>query len=190
MGLTKIEGAKLAEMILLGASHLSNNADMIDALNIEISQFISRILVDNNIREDIASIEEYFLITGNAERLGDHASNISEYVPVMRNKSITFSETAHEEIQKMKDITNKVLNKILNRDTKDMTNWLSEIAAMEQQMDSMTETYRDNHLNRMCQGECSEEACILFSELLTDFERIGDHALNIAQSYAKISIMQ
>lgn len=164
--------------------------DMIDALNIEISQFISRILVDNNIREDIASIEEYFLITGNAERLGDHASNISEYVPVMRNKSITFSETAHEEIQKMKDITNKVLNKILNRDTKDMTNWLSEIAAMEQQMDSMTETYRDNHLNRMCQGECSEEACILFSELLTDFERIGDHALNIAQSYAKISIMQ
>lgn len=169
---------------------VSETEDMIDALNIEISQFISRILVDNNIREDIASIEEYFLITGNAERLGDHASNISEYVPVMRNKSITFSETAHEEIQKMKDITNKVLNKILNRDTKDMTNWLSEIAAMEQQMDSMTETYRDNHLNRMCQGECSEEACILFSELLTDFERIGDHALNIAQSYAKISIMQ
>ena len=169
---------------------VSETEDMIDALNIEISQFISRILVDNNIREDVASIEEYFLITGNAERLGDHASNISEYVPVMRNKSITFSETAHEEIQKMKDITNKVLNKILNRDTKDMTNWLSEIAAMEQQMDSMTETYRDNHLNRMCQGECSEEACILFSELLTDFERIGDHALNIAQSYAKISIMQ
>jgi phosphate:Na+ symporter len=38
----------------------------------------------------------------------------------------------------------------------------------------------------MRKGECSEEACILYSELLTDFERIGDHILNIAEAFAKI----
>ena len=38
----------------------------------------------------------------------------------------------------------------------------------------------------MRQGKCTEEACVLYSELLTDFERIGDHALNIAQCFSMI----
>jgi phosphate:Na+ symporter len=51
----------------------------------------------------------------------------------------------------------------------------------------MTVTYREQHLERMRDGKCSEEACILYSEMLTDFERLGDHALNIAQAYTKMS---
>ena len=69
-----------------------------------------------------------------------------------------------------------------------MTRWLSEIAAMEQQIDDMTRNYREHHLNRMREGRCTEEACVLYSEMLTDFERIGDHVLNIAQAQAKIGI--
>ena len=65
--------------------------------------------------------------------------------------------------------------------------WLSKIDALEQQMDDMTLNYRNNHIERMKQGLCSEQGCILFSELLTDFERMGDHILNIAQSYTKIA---
>ena len=63
----------------------------------------------------------------------------------------------------------------------------NEIAAMEQQIDDMTKNYREYHLQRMREGRCTEEACILYSELLTDFERIGDHALNIAQARVRIS---
>jgi len=50
----------------------------------------------------------------------------------------------------------------------------------------MTSDYRRSHLERMRSGECSDEACIIYSELLTDFERIGDHILNIAQEMAKV----
>ena len=64
--------------------------------------------------------------------------------------------------------------------------WLSEVSALEQRIDDMTSDYRRNHLERMRDGECSDEACILYSELLTDFERIGDHILNIAQEMAKV----
>ena len=51
----------------------------------------------------------------------------------------------------------------------------------------MTDEFRRKQLERMRQGACSDEACIIFSELLTDFERIGDHALNIAQERAGIA---
>ncbi len=159
--------------------------DIIDDMNKEISQFISKILVHNNSGNNVASIEEYFVITGNAERIGDHAINIGGYVEVMKRKSITFSEEAREELAEMRSITGKVIDKVLKREGS-MTEWLSEVAALEQQIDDMTVAYRERHLIRMRQGLCSEEACVFYSELLTDFERIGDHVLNIAQSYAKI----
>ena len=158
----------------------------IDTLNKDISQYISKILVSSNSGSNVTSIEQYFLITGNAERIGDHAINIGEYVEVMKKKNIVFSDNARKELQKMQEITQKAIDKVLHRE-EDMTIWLSEIAAMEQQIDDMTKSYRDAHLERMRNGLCSEEACILYSELLTDFERIGDHVLNIAQAITKIN---
>ena len=86
----------------------------------------------------------------------------------------------------MQSIVNKAINKVQNIGG-DLTEWLSDIAAMEQKIDDMTKEYRDTHLERMRQEKCSEEACVLYSELLTDFERLGDHILNIAQAYAKIN---
>ena len=55
----------------------------------------------------------------------------------------------------------------------------------EQKIDDMTADFRREQLVRMRNGICSDEACILYSELLTDFERIGDHVLNIAQELTK-----
>jgi len=119
------------------------------------------------------------------ERLGDHAMNIGEYLPMIKKQGVVFSDNAKKEIAAMRDITQKAIYKVLQKE-EDMAKWLSEIAAMEQQIDDMTRNYREHHLNRMRQGRCTEEACVLYSEMLTDFERIGDHVLNIAQAKVKI----
>ena len=65
---------------------------------------------------------------------------------------------------------------------------LAEIAGLEQQIDDMTAAYRQNQMMRLRQGSCSDEACTLYSEMLTDFERIGDHATNIAE-WVEFSIL-
>ena len=161
--------------------------ESIDMMNKEISQYISRILSFEKSDADIAAIEEYFLITGNTERIGDHAMNIAEYTKMIREKNLSFSEQAQDSIRQMQAITGKMMKKMLEEPA-DTAEWLSDIAGMEQQIDNMTETFREQQLQRMRQGLCSEETCVLYSELLTDFERVGDHALNIAQSFAKIEM--
>ena len=165
---------------------VAQNEETLDGLNKEISQYISKILVNNHNGDYVDDIEQYFLITGNAERIGDHALNIGGYIKTIKDKNIDFSDKAQREIKEMQSIVNKAIDKVQNIGG-DLTEWLSDIAAMEQKIDDMTKEYRDTHLERMRQGKCSEEACVLYSELLTDFERLGDHILNIAQAYAKIN---
>lgn len=163
----------------------TENEKMIDTLNKDISQYISKILVNSNNWANVTSFEQYFLITGNAERIGDHAINIGEYLHTIKKKNIVFSDGAKNEIAKMRDITKSAIDKVLEKGEDDAT-WLSSIAAMEQQIDDMTKSYREHHLQRMREGRCSEEACVIYSELLTDFERIGDHVLNIAQARVRM----
>ena len=162
--------------------------ETIDLMNKELGRYISKILIHDKTGQDIEAIEEYFRVIGNIERIGDHAVNIGGYVLVMEKNGVTFSEDAQKELHKMKEICQKAMNFLENMDD-DAAKWLSRIAALEQQMDDMTVNYRNNHIERMKQGLCSEQGCILFSELLTDFERMGDHMLNIAQSYAKIAVV-
>ena len=166
---------------------IAETEETVDLLNKEISRYISKILVRNNSGRNVAEIEQYFLIAGNAERISDHAVNIADYTKVIKNKNIKFSNGAIKELSEMQAITEKAFSKVLNREN-NIDEWLSNISDMEQQIDDMTHTYRNKHLERMRHGKCSEEACILYSELLTDFERIGDHILNIAQAYWKIEL--
>ncbi len=60
---------------------------------------------------------------------------------------------------------------------------LEQVAKYEQQIDDINAQYRQNQIIRMQNGTCLAETSILYSEMLTDFERIGDHALNIAKEY-------
>ena len=169
----KMEGAEATE-------------DYLDYLNKEISQYISQVIVHETNEQDSTAVSAYFKITGNIERIGDHAMNICEYTQMMHDKQIHFSEEARGELQKMEQVSLEAMD-LLQQGVTDPTEWLSQVAALEQRIDDMTEEYRRNQLERMRRGSCSDEACIIFSELLTDFERIGDHALNIAQERASIS---
>ena len=71
-----------------------------------------------------------------------------------------------------------------------MIDWHEKIACMEQKIDDITVSYRNNMFARIQQGSCSDEGSILFSEMLTDFERIGDHALNISTEMVKIQMIE
>lgn len=154
--------------------------DYIDYLNQEISNYISHIIVYEVNEKDSALISAYFKISGNLERIGDHAMNICEYTKRLEEKKIAFSEQARSEIEEMKHVSIQALDGLnqLHSVTEDR---LAQVAKFEQKIDDMTLLYRQNQIKRMRDGMCSNEACVLYSEMLTDFERIGDHILNIAQ---------
>ena len=156
----------------------------LDFLNKEISKYISRLITYETNEQGSSIVSSYFTITGNIERIGDHAINICGYSKLLEERHIQFSAQAQEEICQMRDICLEALNALHQREAGDLL-WLTDVSALEQRIDDMTDQFRRDQLDRMRSGVCNEEACIIYSELLTDFERIGDHVLNIAQELTK-----
>ena len=157
----------------------------LDFLNKEISKYISRLITYETNEQGSSIVSSYLTITGNIERIGDHAINICGYSKLLEERHIQFSAQAQEEICQMRDICLEALNTLHQREAGDLL-WLTDVSALEQRIDDMTDLFRKDQLERMKAGTCSDEACILYSELLTDFERIGDHVLNIAQEMSSI----
>ena len=60
---------------------------------------------------------------------------------------------------------------------------LKNAVVLEQKTDDMSDKYFKKQMQRLKKGKCKPQSGIVFSEILTDFERMGDHVLNIAQEY-------
>ena len=159
--------------------------EYIDYLNKAISKSISKMMIHETNEKNSKNIGSYFDMTGNIERIGDHAVNICDYTKQIEEKHVVFSKEALLEIEEMRNICTFMFEN-LQKKPEDTKRWLQAVHDSENFIDRKTEEFYENHLERIKQGKCSDEACIIFSEMLTDFERIGDHLWNVAKQIGKI----
>ena len=161
---------------------IDETEEYVDYLNKEISYYISHAMVFDMSEKDAVTMSALFKITGNIERMGDHATNISGYANLLESKGLKLSEKARAEVSQMVTTTKDAYNILLGSKPGSVH---IRMAQMEQKIDDMTEDYREHQLERLKSGVCSGDACVIYSEMLTDFERLGDHMLNIAEAAAE-----
>lgn len=168
---------------------IEKREEYVDYLNKEISKYITSAVTHEGTSSGSTVFNALYAITSNIERISDHAMNIAGYSHMIAEKRINFSEHAQNEILELKGICNKLFE-LLGQRPEDVVDWHEKVACMEQKIDDVTVQYRNNMFVRIQQGSCSDEGSILFSEMLTDFERIGDHALNISNEMLKIAMVE
>ena len=158
---------------------IRKNEDELDLLNKDISKYISSVMSNSFTNRDSQIISGYFRIVGNIERIGDHAMNFADYTKFFISTNTELSDRAIGEVENMKNISLYTMDLIMSDHTP--MEKLVEVAQQEQYIDDLTEEYRNAQMERMKNTTCSAEASVIYAEMLTDFERIGDHLLNIAQ---------
>lgn len=168
---------------------IENREEYVDYLNKEISKYITSAVSYEGTKAGSQIFNAQFSITSNIERISDHAMNIAGYSKMIAKKNIVFSEQANQELREMQNTCTSLFELLMDKQD-DMIGWHEKAACMEQKIDDMTMQFRDNMYARIQSGVCSDEGSILFSEMLTDFERIGDHALNISNEMLKIAIAE
>lgn len=171
-----------------GIKEIEDREEEIDLANVRLSKKISRVLVLDQTPKDIETLNKMYSVLGNIERIGDHAMNLAEYAQTIKEKELTFSEYAQSEFTVMADSCSKGMELLEQAAAGSRNFTLEKVQEIEQKIDDITLKFRQNQIDRMREGHCSVEASILYSEMLTDYERIGDHMLNIAEAYDMINL--
>ncbi len=160
--------------------------DHLDAMRKEIIRYLTRIY-----QEDVSEIEAKELssmirVTNNIERVGDSVENLAEMTEDIIDKDIHFSEDALKDIKVISNQAVAFLLLVVEGLQKKRTNFMTDAQTIEDNIDFMRDEMRNDHIFRLKEGICSNEPGLIFSDILSNVEKIGDYCYNIAQGIAGI----
>lgn len=152
----------------------------IDFLSDEITKYLVTMTQSDTMPVSYSKyIAGYFHAVSDLERIGDHAENLAEFAQSRIENNITFSETGINEVKQMFAKVIKTVHYSIDTFTDQKEEYLQDIVDLENEVDIMEKELQNNHINRMAKGECSAMSAI-YSDLLSNLERVSDHATNIA----------
>ena len=158
------------------------NEKMINFLEEEITNYLVKLSKCELSDKEQSIVSATFYIVNDIERIGDHVENIADLTTQRIAKKITYTEDATKEVMNMYAYTESALQVAIEcYESRDVLK-ADTVTELEQKIDSVQKEYRENHIKRLNQGKCNAYSGAIFMDLLSNFERIGDHANNIAES--------
>lgn len=161
--------------------------DVINFLNHGITKNLVKINALDLDYNDAKYIGRLFHVINDIERIGDHAVNLSEAEAVRNSEKLAISEDAVKELETMRECVVDLLNESIKAfEKQELTvEEARRIETLETISDNLKEKYQNTHLTRLNKEHCETRAGMMFVNTLIDFERVGDHAKNIAFAVSK-----
>ena len=116
------------------------------------------------------------------ERIGDHMENIMELTDYKKSKKLDFTETADAEIEEMFELVRTTFRQSIRSIEIHSKEEARGVVEKENEIDRMERVLRKNHIVRVNEGACTGAAGIVFTDIVSNLERIGDHSVNIAET--------
>lgn len=164
--------------------HSSNAYQLEEAIN-NLDRKITDYLVDlsQSSLSGHESEEHSMLIdtVRDIERIGDHFENIVELIEYQQANKVKMTNTAMEDLEVMFNLTVSTVEEALQALDQKNLDAARAVVTKEDEIDRMERTLRKQHILRMNEGQCSGQAGIVFVDIISNLERIGDHAVNIAE---------
>ncbi|EQE29167.1 na+/Pi-cotransporter family protein [Clostridioides difficile CD34] len=139
---------------------------------------LSKAALDDDSREVVDTL---FNTVNDIERIGDHAKNIAELSQVAIDSNIYFSEEGQSELDVMYNRVVSAYTYALESMRSDNVDLACKVIKIEEQVDIMEKSCRANHMYRLNNNLCSIENGVIYLDVISNLERISDHAVNIAQ---------
>ncbi len=125
-------------------------------------------------------VNNLFYSITDIERVGDHCENLAEQAEYMAQHGISFSETGSCDLRAISEKAVKSFtHAVAARQTGDMDD-VRKVSQYEDDVDMLEEELRDKHIERLSRGECQPSSGVVFLDIISNLERISDHAYNLA----------
>ena len=152
----------------------------INFLNHAITNYLVKINQSTLPIEDLKSIGALFHVVNDIERIGDHAVNVADNARTRKVKELSFSKEAQFEMGKMMDKVNTIIRYSIEMFAEGKYEHMTAISVLEDEIDHLERELQQAHIDRLTRGECTPDAGMLYSDIVSGLERVADHAVNIA----------
>ena len=152
----------------------------INFLNHAITDYLVKINQTTLPIEDLNSLGALFHVVNDIERIGDHAENVADAARQRKEEGVSISKEAQKDLGDMLEMVNKIIRYAVEMFAKSDETHMQEIITLEDQVDEKERELQKKHVERLTKGECSPEAGMIFSDIVSGLERVADHATNIA----------
>ncbi|MBW8351604.1 Na/Pi cotransporter family protein [Bacillus sp. IITD106] len=154
--------------------------DALNNLDKTITEYLIQISYHSLTDQDLHTHHTLMNTVINLERIGDHIENLMEMVDSQIKNKVTFSESALEDLDEMFDLTVSTLRQAIKAlETNDIEQ-AKAVLEKEKIIDEMERDLRKKHIKRLNENQCTGTAGIVYVDIVSNLERIGDHAVNIA----------
>ena len=150
--------------------------------NKQLTRFLAKLTKCELSSEDVAYVTTAFRTVNDIERIGDYAENIVGYAEKLETSGGSFSHDAHVDIENACARINTLFEKSLEAYAESSRDIVKEAHAIEQEIDIITTTMAEKHIERLNMGICTAEVGAEYLALASDMERIADHIYNVAKS--------
>lgn len=154
----------------------------INFLNHAITDYLVKINQTTLPIEDRKNIGALFHVVNDIERIGDHAENVADAAVQRSETGVNFSKSAQREMGEMLDMVNTIVRFSVEMFTSGQEEHLEDILHLEDAIDEKERELQRLHVERLTRNECTPEAGMIFSDIISGLERVADHATNIAFS--------
>ena len=163
-------------------NEVEQSEDVVNYLNHEITRYMVAAAQLDLPASDVEQLGEMFHVVNDLERIGDHAENMAEYAKNRIDEEIPFSEDGLAELRDMLDKTVALFKLSMEAfHTRDQ-HLLPRVLVQEENIDDMEKTLQQSHVDRLTRGACTPRSGMIFSDMLSNLERVADHATNVAFS--------
>lgn len=156
------------------------NENIINMLEKEITEYLIALSQHNLPEENAELVSEVYHTINDIERIGDHAENIVELAINKINNNIQLSDEALKEVKEISKATLESVDIAIRCFKKRESNDEIIVNEIEERIDILEKSFRNNNIMRLNSRQCYANAGLMFFDLLSNLERIGDHANNIA----------
>ena len=125
-------------------------------------------------------VNDLFYSINDIERVGDHAENLAEQAEYMVQHNISFSETGESDLHVICETAFNSFKHSINARQKGDMDDVRKVSQYEDEVDTLEEELREKHIERLSAGKCDPSAGVVFLDLISNLERISDHAYNLA----------
>lgn len=158
------------------------NETIINTLNEAITTYLVKLSKCELSDKELSIVAATFHVINDIERIGDHAENIADLTEQKINKKVDYSEQAIDQIHKVYDKALESLSVAIDSYATKDVNKAKSVNEIESELDRMQKKYRELHIKRLYDGTCNAYAGAIYLDLLSNLERVGDHAMNISES--------